>query len=374
METTVQPRDVRLTFKSGGWVLVIAAVFCLAILAWALAGPLLGLRPQGDGREASTYGFDLSTCLVDRASVYGSGRPRDFLVSLDHPMVLDGSRVEAHNEKLRAKEHLKHLVPGDRVVGVVLKGEARAYPVAVLNGHEIVNDVLAETPIAVTFSPLCDSPMVFERRVGEREVEFGISGLLHNGNLVMYDRSEGTTPSLWCQLQARAIAGPSAERGARLRVVPDVNLTTWAEWLARHPDTTVIDADPTRRRSYKEISYRRYLDSDELITPVTPMPEAEAPLTIKSRVVAVVHGEEALIVPLDVVLNAAQGVEREFAGRRIRFTRAAEPAGTSHPHIYVEMDEGEDAPTLVHCVWFAWQRVAMRDGMRVTIVTSADGP
>jgi hypothetical protein len=387
--------DVRLTFASGGWVLALAGFLCLGVLAWALAGPLTGVKERGDGTNAETYGFDLSSCLVDRAALTGSGRPRDFLTPLNHPAILRGLDVEELNSRLRSEQHLKYLVPGDRVVGIVVNGVARAYPVPVLNRHEIVNDEIAGVPIAVTFSPLCDAPVVVERSIRGEAVEFAVSGLLFNGNLVMYERRPETSggaeppkePSLWCQLQARAISGEEAKRGTTLRVVPGVNLTTWADWMARHPDTTVIDADPLRRRQYREISYERYLDSDEMLAAVTPAPIAEEAYGIKSRIIALVKGGESRVYPVEALLQRmeiAGSFEDDFAGEMLRFSRAAQPAGSSRGHVFVEVVSRRSARTgilpssgnhadgvadaepdskeieVYPCLWFAWQRV--RDG------------
>lgn len=357
---------VRITFAAGGWVLLLSAVLCAVVLFWALAGPILGLKRHGDGKNAETYGFDLSTCLVPREGLHGSGRPRDFLLPLDFPSVLNGSDIDGLNERLRATEHLKYIVPGDRVVGVIVDGVPRAYPLLVLNRHEIVNDELGGVPIAVTFSPLCDSPVVVDRRVDGRTLTFGVSGLLYNSNLVMYDRLEGAgdhEPSLWCQLQARAIAGPAAARGETLRVIPHINLTTWGDWLARHPQTTVIDADPLRRRQYREISYERYLDSAELLSPVIPPPTAENELSPKSRVVVLCAGAQERVLSLDQLLAALEStpnVDESIAGSTVRFTRAAQPAGANRGHVHIDvMTPAGDSPAveIYPCLWFAWQRV-----------------
>jgi hypothetical protein len=300
--------------------------------------------------------------------------------------------VEDLNSKLRSEQHLKYLVPGDRVVGIVVNGVARAYPVPVLNRHEIVNDEIAGVPIAVTFSPLCDAPVVVERSIRGETVEFAVSGLLFNGNLVMYDRRPETSgeaapakePSLWCQLQARAISGEEAKRGTALRVVPGVNLTTWADWMARHPNTTVIDADPLRRRQYREISYERYLDSNEMLAAVTPAPVAEEAYGIKSRVIALVKGGESRVYPVEALLQRMEitgSFEDDFAGEMLRFSRAAQPAGSSRGHVFVEVASrrlgfaGTPTPStsdaggvadgesdsrgieIYSCLWFAWQRV-----------------
>jgi len=248
--------------REGGWVIVAAVVLSLALLAWALSGVIAGHRPRGDGRSVESYGFDLSGMRLDGGALVGSGNPRDFLPALDSPTTMPGFEMHAWNETHRTKL----VVSDDRVIGVVVNGKARAYPVRVMNVHEVCNDTLAGVPIAVTFSPLCDAAVAFDRRVGGAERLFGVSGLLLDSNLVLHDRVE--TPSLWSQLGMRAIAGPASTRGETLRLLPDVQLCTWRHWLAAHPDTDGVLPAPDDDRRMKQFSYSRYLLSPRLDFPV----------------------------------------------------------------------------------------------------------
>ncbi len=123
------------------------------------------------------------------------------------------------------------------VIGVEREGTARAYPLAILNWHEVVNDTLGG-PIMVTYCVLCGSAVVTERRVDGRPTIFGVSGKLWRSDLVMYDR---LTESLWSQLLATAIRGPRT--GDTLRILPS-SLTTWGEWRADNPATEVLLPPP----------------------------------------------------------------------------------------------------------------------------------
>ena len=130
--------------------------------------------------------------------------------------------------------------PGERAAG--RDGRARAYPLSILEWHEVVNDRLGG-PLLVTYCPLCGSGVVAERRIGSGPrggivTSFGVSGLLWRGNLVLYDRATG---SLWSQLLGRAVRGPRT--GERLRLLPS-RLTTWGEWREGHPDTEVLLPPP----------------------------------------------------------------------------------------------------------------------------------
>jgi hypothetical protein len=124
-----------------------------------------------------------------------------------------------------------------RVIGVVRDGDARAYPLAVLNWHEIVNDTF-DVPILVTYCPLCGSGVVADRRVEGETAVFGVSGLLWNSDLVMYDT---VTDSLWSQLLGTAIRGPAT--GTELSLLPAA-MATWGEWRAEYPETRVLLPPP----------------------------------------------------------------------------------------------------------------------------------
>ena len=265
-----------LTLRGGGWILLAFVAITCGFLAWAMSGVFTGDRPTGSGNDPAAYGFTLDPLHADRGVLVGSGSPRDFLPSLDAPAVMRGADMLRWNEEHRTR----YVVSNDRVAGVVVNGEARAYPLDVLNAHEVINDTLGGVPIAVSYSPLTDSLVVFDRRIDGAERTFHVSGLLYNSNLVMYDRTAGAdgsaTPSastagasLWSQRGMRAIAGPAAAHDAQLIPLPDANITSWRMWTAVWPDTTVIMGDPAQANRYKEFSYARYYLSPRVDYPVS---------------------------------------------------------------------------------------------------------
>lgn len=282
-----------LTFAGGGWVLALAGLLVLALLGWSLAGVLIGHRPTGDGRTLESYRFDLSNLLVAKDSLRPSGNPRGFLPSLDGPAHLRGAEMLVYNEQNRPK----YVVTTDRVIGAVIDGQAHAWPLSMMNAHEVVNDTVGGRPVVATYSPLCDSAVVFDRRVGGVERLFEVSGLLSDSNLVFCDKSavgvatDAHVPSLFVQLERRAVAGPLAASATMLEPVAGVCITTWADWLLAHPDTTVTLRDPQMIRRMKEISYARYFLSPTLEYPAEPMPEeaflAARGLRLKSPMLAV---------------------------------------------------------------------------------------
>lgn len=131
----------------------------------------------------------------------------------------------------------KEWLDNEEIIGVEINGDARAYPISLLSLHEVVNDVVGDEPVVVTWCPLCYSALVFERVVDGTELTFGVSGYLYRNNLVMYDHQSN---GLWSQLLAQGIKG--AHRGEFLTVLPSV-LTTWGEWKQAHPQARILSAE-----------------------------------------------------------------------------------------------------------------------------------
>ncbi len=202
------------------------------------------------------------------------------------------------------------LADDDRVIGVTRDGSARAYPIRILDWHEIVNDTFGG-PLLVTFCPLCDSGVVAERRVAGEETVFGVSGWLWHSDLVMYDRATG---SLWSQIRAQAISG--ARTGDRLSVQPFAT-TTWGDWRSAHPDTEVLLPPPDSRtiggaatRNYAGEAYAGYAENDEIGLGINEFEDDR--LHPKTRVIGVESGETDRAYPLDAVTEA--GVVQETVG------------------------------------------------------------
>jgi hypothetical protein len=148
----------------------------------------------------------------------------------------------------------------DRVLGVVIGEAARAYPLRILWSHEIVNDTLGGEPVLVSYCPLTGSGLAFDPVIDGELRDFGVSGLLYENNLVMYDRQ---TQSLWNQLLLGAQCGP--ERGQRLQSIPVVE-TTLAHWQQLYPQTTVVTINTGYPWSYQVYPYGDYDEEDNSLT------------------------------------------------------------------------------------------------------------
>lgn len=203
------------------------------------------------------------------------------------------------------------LLPDDSaVIGVEGDRGARAYPLRILNWHEIVNDTL-DGPIAVTYCVLCGSGVVVERRVDGEPTVFGVSGQLWRNDLVMYDEA---TDSRWSQLLALAIKGPKT--GSQLRILPST-LSTWGEWRSAHPDTEVLLPPPHsntvtgREQSYRYFDSKySYGDEDQLIG----FDARDGKRNDRRLVIGITHDGVSRAYPFDVV--AAEGLVEDTVGGR----------------------------------------------------------
>jgi len=207
-------------------------------------------------------------------------------------------------------DHDPSLVDESLVIGVERDGMARAYPLKMLNLHEVVNDDLGG-PLLVTYCPLCASGVVADRTVDGEALTFGVSGLLWRSDLVMYD--EGTD-SLWSQLLAQAIRGELT--GTRLALYPSI-VTTWGQWRGAHADTEVLLPTPASKtiRGELDLQYHRNpysgYESSRRIG-VGTHGEVDDRLHPKTRVIGVAHDGVARAYTLETL--AKEGVVNDTVG------------------------------------------------------------
>ncbi|HKK17333.1 MAG TPA: DUF3179 domain-containing (seleno)protein, partial [Opitutales bacterium] len=193
-------------------------------------------------------GFDLGNASIPVDAIHRGGPPPDGIPSIDEPKFTPAAEVN-------------YLEAEDTIIAFEKDGVARAYPFRILIWHEIVNDRVAGQAIAVVYCPLCGTAMVFDRRYGDQTLDFGVSGLLYNSDVLMFDRQ---TKSLWSQLGMKAVAGKFV--GTELEWLPSEQ-TTWAAWKAENPEGEVLNLDTGHRRDYRNLPYQSYFKSPRTMFP-----------------------------------------------------------------------------------------------------------
>jgi hypothetical protein len=224
---------------------------------------------------------DLPEPLFDPEQIRSGGPPPDGIPPIDEPRFLNTADVD-------------FLADNEPVLALEIEGEARAYPVQILTWHEIVNDTVGGTPVSVTYCPLCNSALAYDRRVtidGNDEIlDFGTSGLLLNSSLVMYDRQ---TETLWSHFTGQAILGELT--GIELE---DWALSTvaWGVWRDAHPDGLVLSRDTGFNRSYGNNPYPGYDDVNGV--PFLFQGEVDGRYTALTRILGIEGDGQAVGVPL----------------------------------------------------------------------------
>ncbi|MCP3984550.1 MAG: DUF3179 domain-containing protein [bacterium] len=291
----------------------------------ALIQALLGTA-SGVAAEPIRNGFDLAEADVPASEIHAGGPPRDGIPALDQP---ETGPADSSGEAAWADDVV--------VLGFEWGGEARAYPLPILDHHELVNDTLGGRPVLISWCPLCGTGMVFDRRVAGVERHFGVSGLLYQSDVLMYDRE---TESLWSQISSRAITGMS--RGNELTLLRS-RMESWGAWRQRHPGTTVLSRRTGHRRDYGRSPYRGYSTSSRLMFPV-PSDDRYHPKmpTLGLRI----PDTTARGYPAAELVRAGGYVEEELAGEkvRIRYDDVAQVFDVVASE-RVEVVEG---------FWFAW--------------------
>ena len=181
---------------------------------------------------------------IELAELLNGGPPKDGIPSIDNPQFDTADTTPFSSDEL--------------VIGVVVNGEAVAYPFGIMNWHELVNDTIGGVNVSVSYCPLCDTIVAFERGA----TTYGVSGKLYQSCLVMYDRADDT---LYAQPWALGIVGPNVNRS--LDKIPTTK-TTLGAWLAQHPDSKILSTDTGHRRNYLAYPYGTYDTNTQIIFPV----------------------------------------------------------------------------------------------------------
>jgi hypothetical protein len=320
---------------------LLAVLVPLAAIAWFFANPYsqtqarLGTAlPQAAavgsaaGSTGAYLGFNVENATVTKEEIRRGGPPKDGI-----PAILDPNFV--------ALGEADFLRGSDQVLGFVQGGEAKVYPLRILVWHEIVNDSVAGKPIVATYCPLCGTGMVFSREIEGKELTFGVSGLLYNSDVLMYDHQ---TQSLWSQLKLESVSGDYA--GTKLEWLSSQQMT-WDAWKAAYPESRVLSTDTGYNRDYAASPYAGYDQGEQTMFAV---PRHRHDLNNKAWVAGIVVNGEAKAYPRNVMAGWQQPRVDEVGGVQLEVAYDAE---AQHVQI-TRNDTGEPVP-VVWVYWFAWQ-------------------
>ncbi len=280
---------------------------------------------------------DFSRAAVPLSEIISGGPPKDGIPSIDDPVFVPVSQTDRFADR-------------EPVIEILIEGiEPRAYPLSVLIWHEIVNDEVSGRPLAVTYCPLCNSAVVFDREIDGQVVEFGTTGMLRNSDLVMYDRP---TESWWQQFTGEAIVG--AHMGKDLRMVPS-RVVAFADFRDRHPDGRVLVPEDWNARPYGRNPYTGY-DGRQEPYPLYQgdLPEGIDPM---ARVVVVRHDGGTTAVTLTHLREQGEitvdGVKLKWSSG---VSSALDHASIAHGRDVgaVSAEAAESGKPLVHDVTFAF--------------------
>ena len=256
--------------------------------------------------------------------VLNGGPGKDGIPSIDAPTFLSVS--EANKVEDTTTEGL----------AVSINGESKFYPYTVLVWHEIVNDVVGGEPVSVTFCPLCGSGIVFSRNLEDGLTTFGVSGLLWESNLLMFDR---TTETLWSQAKGEAVVG--ANTGERL-VVVDSDLITLEAFSVQYPDGKVLSRNTGHTRAYGFYPYGDYEQNDQYIFPIS---NTDTRFDGKELMYVVPLTSGSAAFPRAALLQAGSAILKTDSGTL--------QASASNGSITVTGPSGEILPGY-HEMWFSW--------------------
>jgi len=237
--------------------------------------------PAGASSEFKT---DFSRHSVPFSEILSGGPPKDGIPAIDRPNFVTTQDADGW---LTAREPVILLQIGD---------DARAYPIQILIWHEIANDTVGGVPVVVTFCPLCNTAIAFERTVDGQMLDFGTTGRLRYSNLIMYDRQ---TESWWQQATGDSVAGRYTGRQLTFR---EASIISWSDFKATYPNGKVLSRETGYTRDYGHNPYSGYDDITK--SPFLYQgPQTPGTLPAMARVLTVVLDGKAKAYPYDLLKN-----------------------------------------------------------------------
>ena len=279
-----------------------------------------------EAKSEQKNGFDISNAIIDKNQIFSGGPPKDGIPAINNPKFVN-------------LEEVGYLKDDDIIIGVVEGDIAKAYPTRILIWHEIVNDSIKDKNIVVTYCPLCGTAMVFERDIAEITRTFGVSGLLYQSDVLMYDKQ---SDSLWSQLAMEAVSGKAV--GSKLKWIKSKHMT-WATWKKKYPNSLVLSIHTGFYRNYFTNAYDSYFKSDKTMFPVN---KNRTELPQKSWVIGVMVNGISKAYSIDK-LEKETMIKDTISGINIRVSYDKE----KKQHIVID-NKGEQIPSVL-VYWFAWQ-------------------
>jgi len=273
--------------------------------------------------SSSFNDFQIKDPLIPIDQIQHGGPPRDGIPSIDKPVFITAQEVD-------------FLKSSDRVLGIELNNIKKAYPISILNWHEIINDRFDHQHLVISYCPLCGTGMAFKSDFSN----FGVSGLLYNSDMLLYDRK---TNSLWSQIMGLAISGPL--KGEQLTPLA-IEHTSWEDWSTRHPDTKVLSRKTGFDRNYSIKPYGQYETNTAIYFSLSNHSRRYHP---KEKVIGVhIAGKYKAypFVELDKSSSNIISDQLGTTGFRVEFN-------AEHRTGVVKLATGEIIPSLIS-YWFAW--------------------
>lgn len=271
-------------------------------------------------------GFDFSKHSIPISEILSGGPPKDGIPAILEPRFIP----------LKKADFLKN---DDRVLGLVINGESKAYPVKILNWHEIVNDVVGGMKVIVSYCPLCGTGMAFDSTIKGKHYTFGVSGLLYKSDVLMYDHQ---TESLWSQISRKAVTGP--QTGTTLKLLPLLH-TSFGAWKQEHPNSVVLSDDTGYRRDYDRDPYVSYSKNDRLLFPVGKIDKR---YPTKTWVIGIEYLGVTKAYPFPLLSSGPHVFNDRIGSEIVQITY--DPSSRS---ARIRNQAGEDLPSVM-AYWFAW--------------------
>jgi hypothetical protein len=269
------------------------ALIYIVFIACSTGGNNVNPSLNNDNNNTNS-GSTNNDWLIPVSEVKDGGPGKDGIPSIDDPKFLDVNDTNTN-----------FLIEDDLVIGIIVGNEARAYPHLILDWHEIVNDEFASNGITISYCPLTGTAFGWESITNGTNSQFGVSGLLYNANLILYDRN---TNSRWSQLRLQCVNGELIGNEPKLKQVIETN---WATWKKLYPNSKVLSLDTGFSRNYNVYPYGDYKsDNEYFIFEASPKNDA---LPNKERVFALINGENSKVYQFSKFIGG-NAIKQTFNG------------------------------------------------------------